>query len=122
MTLRITPFTRPRPVLPAHLRRTDRIIGSLDRIIMAAAAGASSEPGSLAQLADALAGALLNRTPEELADEARYDAEVAAYNAAAGAHNAQVRARRQARANAAEVAALRAAACPRCMSTHPGEC
>lgn len=122
MTATIAPFTRPRPVLPAHLRRTDRLIGNLDRLIMAAAAGLSSEPGSLARVADAFAGALLNRTPEELAAEARYDAEVAEYNAAVDAHNAKVRAQRQARANAAEAAALRAAACTRCFSTHAGEC
>lgn len=121
MTATIAPFTRPRPTLPEHLRRTDRLIGNLDRIIMSAAARAT-QPGDVALIANALADALLNRTPEQLAAEARYNAEAAAYNAAADAHNAKVRAARQARINAREVSAIRAAACPRCMSTHPGEC
>lgn len=35
---------------------------------------------------------------------------------------AKIRAERQARANAREVARVRASACPRCFATHAGEC
>lgn len=63
-----------------------------------------------------------NRTPQQ-------QAEVDAYNRQVHAWNAWVRATRQAkkvavqtRKNAAEIKAVRSAACPRCFSTHPGEC
>src|SRR4051812_5855589 len=60
---------------------------------------------------------------------AQQQAEVDAYNAQVHAWNHWVRASRQAkkvalqvRKNAAEVKAVRAAACTRCFTTHPGEC
>ncbi len=60
---------------------------------------------------------------------ADYAAYVAEWNAAAAEHNAPILARRAAKArdaavaeNVRAVAAVRAAACSHCFSTHPGEC
>lgn len=67
----------------------------------------------LAELTDLLIDAAEGR-----AQVAQPSAEGEARTAAERAHDAQVQARR----NAAAAAAVRAAACPTCFSTHAGEC
>lgn len=57
-------------------------------------------------------------TPEGIA----YRASVRTWNEYVDSHNAAIKANRQARRNAREVSAVRSAACPRCFSTHAGEC
>lgn len=58
------------------------------------------------------------QTPEGITHEA----EVAAYNRAVDERNAAAARNHQARLNAREVSAVRSAACPRCFTTHAGEC
>lgn len=115
-------FNHPKPVLPAHLRRQDATLVRMDRALTAALRGEVNGE-ELAEIGQALIGTLQrNLTAEERAEEARYDREVREYNAAVATWNAAIKAKRQARLNAVEVAKVRAAACPVCFATHPGEC
>lgn len=118
----MTTFNHPKPVLPAHLRRQDIILTAMDQALTLACRGEGTGD-ALAQVGELLLGTLIRRlTPEQRAEEARYDREVREYNAAVKVHNDAIKARRQARVNADEVRKVRAAACPVCYATHPGEC
>jgi hypothetical protein len=64
----------------------------------------------------ALMARALAPMPAEI--RAAYDAWATAYNKIVDARNAE----RQARINGRETAKVRAQACPRCFTTHPGEC
>lgn len=121
MTSTAAPFTRRPPVTPTHLRAELAAIELADRELTRTLAGHGSAGLELAVLVvrDAL---LRPRTEAEQIAEARYAREVDDYNAAVRAHNAAIRDRAQAAANAREVAAVRKAACPNCFATHPGEC
>lgn len=117
------PFTHPRPKMPAHLRHTDRLLTRSERQLDIVQAGGHVDPKEIiAGLEAILIHVARPRTPQELAEEARYEREVKAYNKAAREYNERARAARQAKINAREVAKVRAAACPRCTITHAGEC
>jgi Zn finger protein HypA/HybF involved in hydrogenase expression len=61
-------------------------------------------------------------TADEKAEIAAYDRQVQAWNEACARYREAADARQQARKNAREVAAVRAAACPSCFATHAGDC
>lgn len=72
-------------------------------------------------------GEMLNFTvgfsnPQAEAERIEYNRQVNAYNDQLRGQRAASRVAAQARQNRSEVAQARAAACPRCFSTHPGEC
>lgn len=115
-------FNHPKPVVPAHLRTANRVLDHMDQALTAALRG-NGTGEELAAVGQALIASVLRpRTPEEQAEEDRYDREVRAYNEAVKAWNAPIKAAQQARRNAAEVAKVRKAACPVCYATHAGEC
>lgn len=65
---------------------------------------------------------LAGMTAEQKAEVDTYDRQARVWNAEVARQQAEREARLQARKNAREVAAVRAAACPRCFATHAGEC
>jgi hypothetical protein len=115
------PFTRPKPVVPAHLRAEMAALETANRELTRALAGRGTARFEVAALAvrDAL---LRPRTEAEQIAEARYEREADEYNAAVAVHNAASRGAAQARVNAREVAQIRDAACPNCFATHAGQC
>lgn len=64
----------------------------------------------------------IRRWYDETPEGRAYYASVQTWNAYVHASRAEAKVNRQVRANAREVSAVRSAACPRCFSTHPGEC
>jgi hypothetical protein len=94
-------------------------IGDVERVLYA-----SAQPG--AQVADMMRqmDEALNRmsawlaSPEVRAEEQR----IAVHNTRVRAQRARKALARQRVINAREVAAVRSAACPRCLATHAGEC
>jgi hypothetical protein len=102
-----------RPQLPAHLRRLDQHFAGANRAL-----NVHDGEAMLAHANELLAYLVRQRTPEELAAEARYERERLIWNAWVEEQRAAARGRQHDR----EVAKVRQAACPRCTSTHPGEC
>jgi hypothetical protein len=117
-------FTYPKPVKPLHLVRQDDLMNRINGAMAAALRGHGAQFYSeLAQeLALDLRKVQESVTEEDRAAEHRYRLEVRKYNEAVDAHNAGVKARRQTRVNARQVAQVRQSACPRCFATHAGEC
>lgn len=115
-------FTRRPPVAPAFMREANAAINGFNRALNHALAGRAA--GDTVTEACEMLTAVITRqlTAAERVESDRYNREVREYNAAVTAHNQAAADRRQARRNAAEVAAVRNAACTRCFSTHPGEC
>jgi hypothetical protein len=114
-------FNYPKPHAPLHLAQASRQFGAIADAINAALRG---DLVGLEQ-AERLALHLVHRTPlnaEQRDAEDRYWLEVRKYNEAALAYNERLRAERQARVNARQVAQVRVAACKHCFATHAGDC
>lgn len=119
----------PRPVVPtppasvAAEMAEDKALW--DDVNAAFKAGLNGDYAALDGAADRLRVGLLHRpvrNEQQRTDRDRWESAVRRYNEQAKAYNAALKARKQERRNAAQVAAVRAAACPRCFATHPGEC
>lgn len=109
-----------RPQLPEHLvyrtYRTEATAAMVGRAL-------SGQPVDGNDLVAALGAALApTRNPEHAAAEREYNRQATEYNAHLQAQRDARTRRVQAKANAAEVAKVRNAACTRCFSTHAGEC
>lgn len=116
----IAPFNHPKPQVPAHLRVANRALNTFNRALDQAIKGRVYGEAVM-EAAEVVTEVLTRKlTPAERAEQERYEREVTSYNAAVTAHNEQVRAARQAKINAAEVATVRAGACPSCFVSHAG--
>jgi uncharacterized protein YukE len=117
-------FTHPRPLAPAHMRTRSGQFQVLDSALRSALLGRTADALGRAEDLSRELAAEMHRplTVAEREAEDRYRIEVAKYNEAVDAHNAAVRAERQARVNARETQKVRAARCETCFCVHPGEC
>jgi hypothetical protein len=111
-----TPIIPARPVAPTAPSEYVRLVERHNDAVRAGNRGRASFLDAFETLA------ALNRWLKQTDAGRAFAAQVDAYNAQVGAYNTALTAERQARINRREVNRVRAAACPRCCATHPGEC
>lgn len=117
------PIFPPVPQVVREWNQRARGIQREQRRIMSDVAATTDLLTYLTMDIDAFDMPTVGPVPEEVKQAHRtyvnaYNAEVRRYNAEVEAYNREI----QAVKNSREVQAVRQAACPRCFSTHPGEC
>lgn len=113
----MTTFNHPKPQAPQVVLEIQAGFRRFDR--------AMRKPGidGLVAATEAMIQVMGRKlTPAEAERVAEYNRQVDAYNRAVYAYRAQRATAAQVRQNAAQVAAVRQAACSKCTTTHPGEC